>query len=181
MKNLFIINEEEKKRILNLHESATKRYYLSEELPFTGNQGYYQKNDKNVASKKDEKDEKDKKGEEGTVLDKTVIKQKTQPNPMVAQIQNKLMELGYSIGSTKADGILGPNTLKGVLTALGTSENLKTGEMVPKQITSVTDQSSQVNPATPEKEVSVATAEKTKVADTGTNTEEEPFDSKTGY
>lgn len=31
MKNLFIINEEEKKRILNLHESASKRYYLSEQ------------------------------------------------------------------------------------------------------------------------------------------------------
>jgi hypothetical protein len=31
MKNLFIINEEEKKRILNLHESASKRHYLSEQ------------------------------------------------------------------------------------------------------------------------------------------------------
>jgi hypothetical protein len=31
MKNLFIINEEEKNRILNLHETATKRQYLSEQ------------------------------------------------------------------------------------------------------------------------------------------------------
>ena len=31
MKNLFIINEEEKNRILNLHETATKRHYLSEQ------------------------------------------------------------------------------------------------------------------------------------------------------
>jgi len=31
MKNLFIISEEEKKRILGLHESATKRHYLSEQ------------------------------------------------------------------------------------------------------------------------------------------------------
>ena len=31
MKNLFLINEEEKNRILNLHESATKRHYLSEQ------------------------------------------------------------------------------------------------------------------------------------------------------
>jgi hypothetical protein len=31
MNNLFIINEEEKNRILNLHETATKRYYLSEQ------------------------------------------------------------------------------------------------------------------------------------------------------
>lgn len=31
MKNLFTINEEEKKRILNLHETATKRHYLSEQ------------------------------------------------------------------------------------------------------------------------------------------------------
>jgi hypothetical protein len=32
MKNLFIINEEEKNRILNLHETATKRHYLSEQV-----------------------------------------------------------------------------------------------------------------------------------------------------
>jgi len=31
MKNLFLINEDEKNRILNLHESATKRHYLSEQ------------------------------------------------------------------------------------------------------------------------------------------------------
>lgn len=33
MKNLFIITEEERKRILGLHESATKRQYLSEQWP----------------------------------------------------------------------------------------------------------------------------------------------------
>lgn len=33
MKNLFIISEEEKRRILGLHESATKRQYLSEQWP----------------------------------------------------------------------------------------------------------------------------------------------------
>jgi len=32
MKNLFIINEEEKNRILNIHESATKRHYLTEQV-----------------------------------------------------------------------------------------------------------------------------------------------------
>ncbi len=31
MKNLFILSEEEKNRILNLHESATKRHYLNEQ------------------------------------------------------------------------------------------------------------------------------------------------------
>lgn len=31
MNNLFILNEDEKKRILNLHESATKRQYLNEQ------------------------------------------------------------------------------------------------------------------------------------------------------
>jgi len=35
MKNLFIINEEEKNRILNLHENATKRHYLSEQDYFS--------------------------------------------------------------------------------------------------------------------------------------------------
>jgi hypothetical protein len=38
MENLFIINEEEKNRILNLHESATKRHYLSEQVK-KGSQG----------------------------------------------------------------------------------------------------------------------------------------------
>ena len=31
MKNLFVITEEERKRILGLHESATKRQYLGEQ------------------------------------------------------------------------------------------------------------------------------------------------------
>lgn len=38
MKNLFLINEDEKKRILNLHESATKNQYLINEVGYgTGN------------------------------------------------------------------------------------------------------------------------------------------------
>ena len=32
MKNLFLINEEEKNRILNLHETATERHYLPEQV-----------------------------------------------------------------------------------------------------------------------------------------------------
>jgi hypothetical protein len=35
MKKLYFLNEEESIRILNLHKDATKRQYLSEELPFT--------------------------------------------------------------------------------------------------------------------------------------------------
>jgi len=31
MKNLFLINEDEKKRILSLHEKATKKQYLKED------------------------------------------------------------------------------------------------------------------------------------------------------
>jgi len=38
MKNLFILSEEEKNRILNLHESATKRQYLSEQTLDLGQQ-----------------------------------------------------------------------------------------------------------------------------------------------
>ena len=30
MKKLYFLDEEEKQRILNIHESATKRHYLSE-------------------------------------------------------------------------------------------------------------------------------------------------------
>ena len=40
MKNLFTINEEEKNRILNLHETATKRHYLSEQKNKVENQLY---------------------------------------------------------------------------------------------------------------------------------------------
>jgi hypothetical protein len=36
MKNLFILSEEEKNRILNLHESATKRHYLTEQFDYQG-------------------------------------------------------------------------------------------------------------------------------------------------
>jgi hypothetical protein len=35
LKAIFLINEEEKNRILNLHESATKRQYLSEQTTTT--------------------------------------------------------------------------------------------------------------------------------------------------
>lgn len=38
MKNLFILGEDEKNRILNLHESATKRHYLSEQVLDLGQQ-----------------------------------------------------------------------------------------------------------------------------------------------
>jgi len=34
MKKILIINEEERSRILNMHENATKRHYLSEAAPF---------------------------------------------------------------------------------------------------------------------------------------------------
>jgi hypothetical protein len=34
MKKLYFLDEEEKQRILNIHESATKRQYLSEQIPF---------------------------------------------------------------------------------------------------------------------------------------------------
>ena len=37
MKKIYFVDEEETNRILNLHESETKRQYLSEELPYTDN------------------------------------------------------------------------------------------------------------------------------------------------
>ena len=46
MKNLFIINKEEKNRILNLHETATKRHYLSEQ-PIQSS-GAYQVDDSDI-------------------------------------------------------------------------------------------------------------------------------------
>lgn len=41
MKKLFVITEEEKKRILGLHENATKRHYLNEQLDTSNCDNYY--------------------------------------------------------------------------------------------------------------------------------------------
>jgi hypothetical protein len=207
MKNLFIINEDEKKRILNLHESATKRLYLSEQIPTPSkailnalpNPFSTAKDNTNVvkpvvsannsltynqlvnqggafapkdALKPATEDKTEVKSEVKSEVKKD-MGQKTQKNPMVTQIQNKLIELGYKnyLGSTGADGVLGTNTLKGILTALGTSENLNT-DMVAKEITSVTDQSSQGQPAAQGQPATTTTT--TTVAPSTTNSPEVP-------
>jgi hypothetical protein len=41
MKKLYFLDEEEKQRILNIHESATKRQYLREQSMFSAGQGGY--------------------------------------------------------------------------------------------------------------------------------------------
>jgi seryl-tRNA synthetase len=48
MSKLFLISEEEKNRIINLHESATNRHYLSEQevTNYDGKYDYKKENDK---------------------------------------------------------------------------------------------------------------------------------------
>ena len=41
MKKLYFLDDEERQRILNIHESATKRQYLSEQSMFSAGQGGY--------------------------------------------------------------------------------------------------------------------------------------------
>jgi hypothetical protein len=149
MKKLYFLNEEESKRILNLHKDATKRQYLSEELPFTS---------VDIASTKTPIDSKsfnyqDYNTPTNDVYDgwfgstktntitptNTVTPTNTSPasttpppakstgyvdKPLVTKIQQSLKEKGINLGASGPnkdgiDGILGKLTLNGIVSALG--------------------------------------------------------------
>jgi len=141
MKNLFVITEEDRKRILGLHESATKRQYLKEqEQYYRDAQGkvFYLPGPQNIPAggTKITKQEYDTamKTQAADPNTSTTNKLATGGNPKVKQIQKKLMDLGYSslLGDKRDDGVLGPKTLDAVLTALSSSEKLGT-RIEPKQ------------------------------------------------
>ena len=112
MKNSFNISSEEKNRILNLHENATKGLYLNEQMlsavPTYGTTPPYSMQQPNVTTTTT------------TMKPAPNPVQKKQPDPKVTQIQEKLKTLGYGqyLGKSGADGILGNNTLNAILLAL---------------------------------------------------------------
>jgi len=143
MKNNFNISNEEKSRILNLHENRTKGLYLNEEQ-------YYRKTDGNgstyavdangnavkLPSNIDIADLVDYSSKTAGYVQnaQNVVKQgvtnpnqKKQSDPKVKQIQEKLKTMGYGsyLGNTGADGVLGQNTLNAILQALSKTENVK--------------------------------------------------------
>jgi len=143
MKNNFNISNEEKNRILNLHENRTKGLYLNEEQ-------YYRKTDGNgstyavdangnavkLPSNIDIADLVDYSSKTAGYVQnaQNVVKQgvtnpnqKKQSDPKVKQIQEKLKTMGYGsyLGNTGADGVLGQNTLNAILQALSKTENVK--------------------------------------------------------
>ena len=104
MKNLFIINEEEKNRILNLHETATKRHYLSEQQT-TGYVTQLTESDLKKSIKK------------GLLREdvESLPDMKNVPLGKVESVQQALIDAGYDVGPTGVDGIYGKYTRGAVL------------------------------------------------------------------
>jgi len=108
-----LITQEERNRILNLHESRSKKLYLSEQAPLaastygttpTYNTNYMPKQTNPVTT---------------TTTTKPVVA-KPKPDDRIKKIQEKLKTLGYGqyLGKSGADGILGNSTLNAILLAL---------------------------------------------------------------
>ena len=219
MKNLFIINEEEKKRILNLHESASKRHYLSEQeykSTIDGIQMVVDKDGKhqrlfNLDTDENLVDWASRFSGQGSkpiqpkkATDPIPPKQTPCPvgktTPEIEAFQRWVESKnkgwvakhpqGIADHPEKGFGKCGPNTRRewGLSGETYTKE-LKSSETV-RSIDVKTIEDKKVEPelklktandTTAEKTATLATTEKDKVADTGTNTEDEPIDTKTGY
>jgi len=103
MKKLYFLDEEEKNRILNLHESATKRQYLSEQQTT----GYTQLRESDLKK----------------IIDKLLLREDEESLPdmknislgKVESVQQALVDAGYNIGPTGVDGIYGKYTRSAVL------------------------------------------------------------------
>jgi hypothetical protein len=87
MSKLFIISEEEKNRILNLHETATKHHYLKKTI-------------KKVLLREDEE---------------SLPDMENVPLGKVEAVQQALVDAGYNIGPTGVDGVFGKYTRGAVL------------------------------------------------------------------
>ena len=104
MKNLFLINEEEKNRILNLHETATKRHYLSEQQTT----GYVIRLTESDLKK---------------TIKKVLLREDVEALPdmgnfplgKVEAVQQALVDAGYYIGPTGVDDIYGKYTRAAVI------------------------------------------------------------------
>ena len=87
MSKLFIISEEEKNRILNLHETATKHHYLKKTI-------------EEVLLREDAE---------------ALPNMENIPLGKVEAVQQALVDAGYNIGPTGVDGVFGKNTRSAVL------------------------------------------------------------------
>jgi peptidoglycan hydrolase-like protein with peptidoglycan-binding domain len=152
MKNLFLINEEERNRILGMHETATKRHYLSE-----------QQTTENVI-RLTESDLK--KTIEKVLLWEDVESlpdMKNVPLGKVQSVQQALVDAGYNIGPTGVDGVFGANTRSAVLKYQkdnGIKQTGNVGSITSKrlgvqQLTSVKPSQSQTRTATTQKKTTV--------------------------
>jgi hypothetical protein len=151
MKNLFTINEEEKNRILNLHETATKRHYLSEQQTT----GYTQLRESDLKK----------------IIDKLLLREdeeslpdmKNIPLGKVESVQQALVDAGYNIGPTGVDGIYGEYTRGAVLKYQKDNGIKQTGNVGPvtskrlgvQQLTSGKPSQSQTKTATTQKKTTV--------------------------
>jgi peptidoglycan hydrolase-like protein with peptidoglycan-binding domain len=104
MKNLFIINEEEKNRILNLHETATNRHYLSEQQT-TGYVTQLTESDLKKSIKK------------GLLMedDEPLPDMENVPLWKVKAVQQALVDAGYNVGPKGVNGIFDKYTRMAVL------------------------------------------------------------------
>jgi len=120
MKNLFLINEEEKNRILNLHETATKRHYLSEQQT-TGYVIRLTESDLKKTIKK-------------VLLREDVETLPEMENVLLGKIeavQQALVDAGYYIGPTGVDGIYGKYTRAAVIKYQKDNGIIQTGNVGP--------------------------------------------------
>lgn len=141
MKKLYFLNEEESNRILNLHKEATKRQYISEELPFTSVDISSTKTPSNKAPSEPIAYD----GWFGSTKTNDTNQNPFFPNlntppasttpppakstgyvnkPLVTKIQQSLKEKGINLGTSGpnedgVDGVLGKLTLNGIVSALG--------------------------------------------------------------
>lgn len=148
MKNLFIINEEEKNRILNLHETATKRNYLSEKQTTENviriTESDLKKTIKKVFLREDVE---------------SLPKTKNIPLGKVQAVQQALVDAGYSVGPPGVDGIFGKYTRNAVLKYQKDNGIKQTGNVGPitagrlgvQQLTSGKTSQSQTRTATTQK------------------------------
>ena len=158
MKNLFIINEEEKNRILNLHETATKRHYLSEKQTTENviriTESDLKKTIKKVFLRED---------------DEALPETKNIPLGKVEAVQQALVDDGYNIGPTGVDGVFGKNTRSAVLKYQKDNGIKQTGNVGPvtarklgvQQLTSGKTSQSQTRTATTQKKDTVKQDSKT--------------------
>jgi hypothetical protein len=158
MKNLFLINEEEKNRILNLHETATKRHYLSEQQTTENviriTESDLKKTIKKVFLRED---------------DEALPETKNIPLGKVEAVQQALVDAGYGVGPTGVDGIFGKYTRNAVLKYQKDNGIKQTGNVGPitagrlgvQQLTSGKTSQSQTRTATTQKKDTVKKDSKT--------------------